>query len=272
MTAGITLFGTAALALGFGLRHGLDADHLAAIDGMTRLSLIRQQPFAPYCGALFSAGHGTAVLLATSMLVRLSPLQVLPAWLEPTGKILSAGILLLVGVWNLLSLLTSPATSTHAPTMSVRTRLFAYLLRLSHPWQIALTGMLFAISFDALGFAVLFATNATILGSTALAAGLAGSFGVGMVVVDTANGLWFAQLARRSGCRNATSRAVAINISLISLSVAAAMAASILSPPFDHWLSVHALVMSVSCLLLVAATYFLFNVRTPTPARTRPTI
>ena len=56
-----------ALVFLVGMRHGLDADHLAAIDGLTRVSARRGQAHARYCGALFSLGHGTVVLAIALM-------------------------------------------------------------------------------------------------------------------------------------------------------------------------------------------------------------
>jgi len=50
------------VVLGFGLRHGLDADHLAAIDGLTRRNARANPAIAGRCGALFSAGHGLVVM------------------------------------------------------------------------------------------------------------------------------------------------------------------------------------------------------------------
>lgn len=41
-----------------GMRHGFDADHLATIDGLTRLSARRQRGFSRYCGVLFSPQYG----------------------------------------------------------------------------------------------------------------------------------------------------------------------------------------------------------------------
>ena len=38
-----------------GLRHGLEADHLAAIDGLTRLSAHGHFAHSRYCGVLFRA-------------------------------------------------------------------------------------------------------------------------------------------------------------------------------------------------------------------------
>ena len=58
------LFGTALLAYGFGLRHAVDADHIAAIDNVTRkLMQDGQRPIA--AGLYFSLGHSTIVIGAT---------------------------------------------------------------------------------------------------------------------------------------------------------------------------------------------------------------
>src|SRR5271155_2219617 len=58
------LLGTAFLAYTFGLRHAVDADHIAAIDNVTRkLMQEKKQPIA--AGLFFSLGHSTVVVLAS---------------------------------------------------------------------------------------------------------------------------------------------------------------------------------------------------------------
>ena len=58
------LLGTALLAYGFGLRHAVDADHIAAIDNATRkLMQDGQRPVA--VGFFFSLGHSTIVVFAS---------------------------------------------------------------------------------------------------------------------------------------------------------------------------------------------------------------
>src|ERR1700733_978821 len=58
------LIGTAFLAYTFGLRHAVDADHIAAIDNVTRkLMQEGKRPLA--VGLFFSLGHSTIVVLAT---------------------------------------------------------------------------------------------------------------------------------------------------------------------------------------------------------------
>jgi len=58
------LLGTAFLAYSFGLRHAVDADHIAAIDNVTRkLMQEGKRPIA--VGFMFSLGHSTIVLLGS---------------------------------------------------------------------------------------------------------------------------------------------------------------------------------------------------------------
>lgn len=59
------LLGTSLLAYTFGLRHALDADHLAAIDNVTR-KLIRDGQNPTAAGFYFSIGHSTVVILASA--------------------------------------------------------------------------------------------------------------------------------------------------------------------------------------------------------------
>ena len=58
------LLGTAVVAYGLGLRHAFDADHIAAIDNVTR-RLVRGQQRPIGVGLYFALGHSTVVVLAT---------------------------------------------------------------------------------------------------------------------------------------------------------------------------------------------------------------
>jgi high-affinity nickel-transport protein len=58
------LLGTAFLAYSFGLRHAVDADHIAAIDNVTR-KLMQEGKRPISVGFLFSLGHSTVVLLGS---------------------------------------------------------------------------------------------------------------------------------------------------------------------------------------------------------------
>jgi high-affinity nickel-transport protein len=58
------LLGTALLAYSFGLRHAVDADHIAAIDNVTR-KLMQEGKRPISVGFFFSLGHSTIVVVAT---------------------------------------------------------------------------------------------------------------------------------------------------------------------------------------------------------------
>src|ERR1700685_4556111 len=58
------LLGTALLAYSFGLRHAVDADHIAAIDNVTR-KLMQEGKRPVGVGFMFSLGHSTIVVLGS---------------------------------------------------------------------------------------------------------------------------------------------------------------------------------------------------------------
>jgi nickel/cobalt transporter (NiCoT) family protein len=58
------LLGTAFLAYSFGLRHAVDADHIAAIDNVTR-KLMQQGKRPVSVGFMFSLGHSTIVIVGS---------------------------------------------------------------------------------------------------------------------------------------------------------------------------------------------------------------
>ena len=59
------LLGTALLAYSFGLRHAVDADHIAAIDNVTR-KLMQQGKRPVGVGFMFSLGHSTIVFVGSA--------------------------------------------------------------------------------------------------------------------------------------------------------------------------------------------------------------
>jgi high-affinity nickel-transport protein len=85
-----------------GMRHGFDADHLAAIDGLTRLGSHHRQAHARYCGALFSLGHGVVVLAIAAAVGLLSEHWAPPSWLDAFGAWVSIGFLLLLA-WSIFT-------------------------------------------------------------------------------------------------------------------------------------------------------------------------
>jgi len=102
------LLGTAAAAYGFGLRHAVDADHIAAIDNVTR-KLMQERRSALGVGAFFALGHSSVVMLA-SVIVALtaSSLAAGSAALEALGAtlgtLISFAVLWIIGAFNLIYL------------------------------------------------------------------------------------------------------------------------------------------------------------------------
>ena len=81
-----------ALVFLLGMRHGFDADHLATIDGLTRLNTLQRKPFARYCGLLFSLGHGAVVMAIAAGVGLASERWDAPAWLDAFADGLTNGL------------------------------------------------------------------------------------------------------------------------------------------------------------------------------------
>ena len=92
---------------GLGLRHAVDADHIAAIDNVTR-KLMDRRPVA--VGFFFALGHSAIVLIVTMVVARsarmLGRLQSLHELGEILGGCVSTLFLFLIGVINILVFLS----------------------------------------------------------------------------------------------------------------------------------------------------------------------
>ncbi|RZI41738.1 nickel transporter [Herbaspirillum sp. HC18] len=184
-----------AFALLFGLKHGFDADHLAAIDGLARLQTRRGQNGLARCaGLLFSLGHGLVLLGAAWAFGQLG-VGSLPQWLDPLGAWISIVFLGWIGIVNLRNVLR-PADSA-----AVLSPLVRWVMRLPLPRGFGgglLVGGLFAFSFDAMTVAAWFGLAGGRHGGLAGTLMLAIVFVVGMVLTDAINGFVVASLIRRS--------------------------------------------------------------------------
>jgi len=103
------IVGSGILAYSFGLRHAVDADHIAAIDNVTR-KLLRDAKPSLLVGFFFSLGHSSVVTLMT--LLAMASSSYIQEHLEMTssvgavlGTLLSASLLFVIGLLNLLSAL-----------------------------------------------------------------------------------------------------------------------------------------------------------------------
>ena len=204
------LMGTALLAWIFGLRHAVDADHIAAIDNVVR-KLMRdgQRPYAT--GLFFSLGHSAVVVPASAAIALASAAtgESLAGFKDSAGAIggfVSAGFLLLIAVLN-LSILRGIwrdfRRAARGETLDAEdhdalsggggwlARLCRPLFRtIARPWHMLPLGFLFGLGFDT-------ATEVALLGiaATQTAQGLEpfqimifpALFAAGMTLVDTAD-------------------------------------------------------------------------------------
>ena len=201
------LIGTALLAYGLGLRHAVDADHIAAIDNVTR-KLVQQNRPSLSAGLYFSLGHST-VVTAMTVLVVLAAEGVrqhfprLPALGGLIGTAVSALFLLAIAAANLAILLATwrdlqaaraGEFSTERPLGApggLLTRFWSGTFRLvERSAQMYWVGLLFGLGFDT-------ATEIGLLGVSAAGAArglsvwsllvLPAVFSAGMVLIDTAD-------------------------------------------------------------------------------------
>jgi high-affinity nickel-transport protein len=242
---------SAMLAFVLGGRHGLDADHLAAIDGLTRWNASAGRRVAPLCGVMFLAGHAVVIVATALALAVLGTQFTPPAWLGPAGIVISAVTLIALGSINLRAAF---APAGEGVPVGLRSRFLAPLLRASGPWQIALVGALFAVSFDSIAIATLFASTGGMAG--ALEAGIA--FCAGMLVVGVANGLWVARLLRHSrGASSRAARVMTLTIAVIAFAVAVRVLLPLVSADWNRWVEDYDLSASGAVMTIVLAGYIM---------------
>jgi len=246
-----------AVVLLLGLKHGLDADHLAAIDGMARYNALSRPRLARWSGLLFSLGHGMVVTVVAVVVATVATGWKAPAWLEGTGAWISIAFLTLMGLANLWAVMRTPGGQLVRP-VGLRSRLFLRFARADHPMVIAGVGAAFAISFDTLSQTVVFSMTGSHLHGWLFAAALGMVFTMGMAVADAANGLWVSHLVRRADRRaSVASRVMGLAVAFASLGIAGVAAARALSPRLEQRLEAHGMALSVAVALLVLSAYAL---------------
>jgi high-affinity nickel-transport protein len=206
------LVGTAFLAYAFGLRHAVDADHIAAIDNVTR-KLMQEGKRPVSVGLFFSLGHSTVVVLASAAIAlaastlqdRFEALKLVGGTI---GTSISATFLFVIAAANFMIL-----RSVYRTFRDVRRggtfveedvdrllaqrgflgRLFGPLFRIvSRSWHMYPLGVLFGLGFDT-------ATEIGVLGISAAEASkglpiwsimvFPALFTAGMSLIDTSDGV-----------------------------------------------------------------------------------
>jgi high-affinity nickel-transport protein len=126
--------------------------------------------------------------------------------------------------------------------------------------SVTAVGALFAISFDTLSQAALFALAARSFGAAAHAVAVAGLFMTGMLLVDGINGLWISRLLGRADATAASaSRAMALAIAGLALAIGTAALGKLAFPEVAGWLAGRELTLGFAVIFCVLAT-FLFGI------------
>jgi high-affinity nickel-transport protein len=160
------LVGAAVLAYGLGLRHAVDADHIAAIDNATRKMMeVGRRPVE--LGLFFSLGHSTVVFgLTIGVLAAAatfaSLLEPVRAYVSVVGAGLSSLFLVVVAAANLKTFVTlartllrdgkAAARSNTSPDQhagGLMTRLLGPVSScVTRSWHMLVVGFVFGLSFE----------------------------------------------------------------------------------------------------------------------------
>ena len=206
------LLGTAALAYSFGLRHAFDADHIAAIDNVTR-KLMQEGRRPVGVGLFFSLGHSTIVVALTiAIAITATALQdrfeAFKSFGGIVGTLVSALFLFAIAIANIIVLASVWRTfqtvkrggrfvqedlDLMLANRGLLGRLFRRFFRLiERSWQMFPLGLLFGLGFDT-------ATEVGLLGISASQASQSLSiwsilvfpalFTAGMTLIDTTDSI-----------------------------------------------------------------------------------
>jgi nickel/cobalt transporter (NiCoT) family protein len=206
------LLGTSLLAFSFGLRHAVDADHIAAIDNVTR-KLMQDGSRPVGVGFFFSLGHSTVVVLAcvgvaaTAMAFK-DQIESVHAIGGLIGTTVSAAFLLLIAILNIVILVQVYRVFVQVKSnggyveqdlnlLLVQGGVLARILRplfgmITRSWHMYPLGVLFGLGFDT-------ATEIGLLGISAAEASKGMSlwsilvfpalFTAGMTLIDTTDSI-----------------------------------------------------------------------------------
>ena len=255
------LLGTALLAYTFGLRHAVDADHISAIDNVTR-KLMQSGKKPVSVGFFFSLGHST-IVIALSAAIAFAAAVVhasLPGLQSVGGLIgttISALFLYAIAAINIVVLVEVYRTFRrvrHGEPYVVAVadasvnggglwcRLFGPWMRLiGASWQMYPLGVLFGLGFDT-------ATEVGILGIAALEAGKGLPvytimvfpllFTAGMCLLDTTDGVLMLGAYGWAFVKPVRKLYYNLNVTLVSVFVAVLVGTievlSIIGPQFGY--------------------------------------
>jgi high-affinity nickel-transport protein len=201
------LIGTALLAYSFGLRHAVDADHIAAIDNVTR-KLMQEGQRPVGVGFYFSLGHASVVAIAAALVaLTASALQTRFAAFREVGGLIGTSVsvffLFTVAAANIIVLtavyrsfqrvktggkLVEEDFETLLNQRGLLARLFRPLFRLIRKsWHMFPLGFLFGLGFETATEIALLGIAAEAAKGQSFAATMAfpALFAAGMTLIDT---------------------------------------------------------------------------------------
>jgi high-affinity nickel-transport protein len=207
----------AGMAYALGLRHALDADHISAIDNVSR-NLVGRGEAATAVGLFFALGHSAAVAgltLAVSVTtVRLSSVFAhVREWAAVYSTLISVAVLILIAprnawaAWQIYRGLqgTSQEVEVRSRPTGLAGRLLQPLLQLHvRSWHMLIVGALFGLGFEtATAMSVMALSAARVNGGATLAGAMVVPllFTAGMTLVDALDGV-FMERAYRWACAN----------------------------------------------------------------------
>ncbi|BAU28037.1 high-affinity nickel-transport protein [Aneurinibacillus soli] len=172
-----------------GLRHGLDADHLACIDGLTRYNWRMGTSISRWVGTLFSFGHGFVVAVVGITLALFSKNFTFPDYFDTVVTWVSIISLFLIGTLNIYNLVRKKSEENDFQPQGIKGKFLPkFVKETTNPFLIILIGGIFALAADTVSQTSVWA----------LAAGHSGNympfilgitFMIGMMITDTIDSL-----------------------------------------------------------------------------------
>jgi nickel/cobalt transporter (NiCoT) family protein len=234
------LLGMAMLAYSLGLRHAFDADHIAAIDNVTR-KLMQEGSRPVAVGLFFSLGHSTVVVgLSIAIAVTTASLQNQFDLFKNGGgmvaalasalflfAIAAANIVVLISISRVFRVLRNSGRFLEHDLEHVLasrgflTRVLGRVFRvINHSWQMYPLGVLFGLGFDTateIGLLAISARQGADGMSVWLTMVFPALFTAGMILMDTAESLfmvraydWALVNPTRTLCYNLTTTAISV--------------------------------------------------------------
>jgi high-affinity nickel-transport protein len=210
--ASVTLAGLGLVAYVFGLRHGVDADHIAAIDNTTR-KLLQERKSPLTTGMWFSLGHSTVVIaLIVGLVFATRTVAGSIPQLQNVGGVIGTtvsgtflwviglvNLVIVVGVYRIFQVMRQEhmeqaELDNLLESRGFMNRFFRPLFRIvKSPWQIYPIGFLFGLGFDTASEVALIAISIGVGVSSSIPIWmilvLPLMFTCGMVLVDTSDGV-----------------------------------------------------------------------------------